>query len=95
MDMLLAIITIPHAVYRKIITSQELVRMLYGDLKEIRKLAPEKPFIACVVGHDEIKKDIETLAGDQIPVFDSPEIAVKALSRLWQYQKARNSDVDG
>ncbi|MBU2644368.1 hypothetical protein KKI24_06635, partial [bacterium] len=85
MDMLLPIITIPHAVYRKIITSREMILRLYGDLQKIRHLAPEKPFVICVVGHDEIRRDIEILAGDAIPVFDSPEIAVRALARLWSY----------
>ncbi len=92
-DMLLPIITIPHAVYRKIITSQDLVRMLYGDLQKIRKLAPEKPFVVCVVGHDDIKSDIEILVGDQIPVFDTPEGAVMPLSKLWNYQNGRHVDL--
>jgi len=90
MDMVLGIITLPLSVYRKIVTSQEMVRFMYGDLQAIRQKAPEKPFVVCVVGHDEIRRDVEIMTGDQIPVFESPEVAVRALSKLWQYRKTRN-----
>ncbi len=92
-DMLLPIITIPHAVYRAIFKSPEETTLLYGDLQAIRRSMPEKPFVVCVIGHDEIKRDMNQLVGETIPVFDSPEMAVRALSKLWEYRQHKNAVV--
>jgi len=86
-DMLLPIITIPYAVYREIITTPAIATLIYGEMRKIRESAPEKPFIVCVVGHDQVKADIELMVGESVPVFESPEIAVKALSALWSYRQ--------
>lgn len=90
-DMVMSIITIPNAVYRQMFKSPEEAALLFGNLQAIRQFAPEKPFIVCVVGHDEVKQDMIQLAGEAIPVFDSPEMSVAALSRLWQYRQYQNS----
>ncbi|MBW1641759.1 MAG: CoA-binding protein [Deltaproteobacteria bacterium] len=84
-DMVLAILTIPHAVFRNFQALGIDLRDWFGELKTIRKLAPEKPALACVVGHQEFLYYATEIAGPDMPVFTSPEMSVKALAALWQY----------
>ncbi|MCP4756495.1 MAG: hypothetical protein GY866_36990 [Proteobacteria bacterium] len=91
-DMVLGIITFPHSVFRKY-TAEGLTSILaFGDLPAIRKLAPEKPFLICVVGHDDIASAVVANAGSQTPVLTSPEMAAKSLATLWRYQQWKNDN---
>lgn len=87
MDMVLGIVTIPHAPYSMMAQEGNPALMIYGDLKAIRALAPEKPFVFAVVAHDQIRDDIIEIVDPKTPVFDNPEIAVTALAMMWQYRQ--------
>jgi acyl-CoA synthetase (NDP forming) len=91
-DMVLAIITIPHAVFRIFHKIGGDLRQWFGDLKTIRQLDNTKPVAACVVGHSEFLSYISDLAGPAMPVFTSPEIAVKSLAALHQYGNWKTKD---
>jgi acyl-CoA synthetase (NDP forming) len=86
-DMVLAILTIPHAVFRNFKALGIDIAQRFGDIVNIRKLAVEKPFLVCVVGHDEFMSFAAEVAGPGIPVLNSPEMATGALAALWQYRK--------
>lgn len=88
-DMVLTIITIPHAVFRIFHKIGRDLRQWFGDLKTIRQIDINKPVIACVVGHSEFLNQIAEMAGPDMPVFTSPEMAVKSLAALWKYQHWR------
>ena len=92
MDMILGIVTIPHAPYSMMAQEGNPAMQIYGDLKAIRELVPGKPFVFAVVAHDQIRDDVIAIAGPKIPIFDNPEIAVITLAKMWRYQqwKARH-----
>ena len=87
MDMILGIVTIPHAPYSMMAQAGNPASMIYGDLKQIRALIPDKPFVFAVVAHDDIRDDILEITGNRTPIFDNPEIAVITLARMWQYRQ--------
>ncbi|MBU3917418.1 hypothetical protein KKA14_17940, partial [bacterium] len=60
---------------------------IYGNIEETRKLAPEKPFLISVIGHDEIENQVNEISGIGTPVFKSSEMAVKTLAAMWKYKK--------
>jgi len=84
-DMVLAVVTIPHAIFRAFRKNGIDLEYWFGDLKAIRGLNPYKPVLACVVGHTEFLNHITELAGPEMPVFTSPETAVQSLAALWKY----------
>lgn len=91
-DMILAILTIPHAVFRNFKALGIDIANRFGDIIHIRKLAAEKPFLVCVVGHDEFMSFAAEISGPEIPVLNSPEMATSALAALWRYRKWKERD---
>jgi len=89
-DMFLGIVTIPHAPYSMMAQGGNPALSIYGDLKAIRALVPEKPFVFSVVAHDDIRDDVLEVAGTETPIFDNPEIAVITLAKMWQYRQWKN-----
>ncbi len=86
-DMILAIFTIPHAVFRNFQALGIDISQRFGDVVTIRNMSVEKPFLVCVVGHDEFMRYAAELAGPGIPVLNSPEMAASALAALWRYRQ--------
>jgi acetyltransferase len=87
-DMALLIIAVPYS-YIKVIKQMGIkLADAFGELNEVRaKLAAPKPFVITVVGHADFVDEISGIAGDEIPVFTSPEAAAAALAGLWKYTK--------
>jgi len=86
-DMVLAIFTIPHAILLNLKALGVDITQRFGEIRNLRKLAPEKPLVACVVGHDDFVDFAAELARPDIPVLTSPETAAEALAALWRYRK--------
>lgn len=87
-DMVLAIFTIPHAILLSLRALGVDIAQRFGEIKNLRKLAPEKPLVVCVVGHDDFVALAAELAGPaHIPILTSPEMAAEALAALWRYRK--------
>ena len=61
--------------------------MLFGSFKNMLSKYKDKPFVFCTFGDPDltIKKAREHLEGNGIPVFTSPQTAVKAISMLCRY----------
>ena len=88
-DMVLAITIIPYAVFSLFGQIGLTGGMWFGDIAAIRKLAKDKPFLVCVLGKKEFVDHMDKVAGSQVPVLNSPEMAAKALAVLWRYQRWR------
>jgi acyl-CoA synthetase (NDP forming) len=86
-DMVLAIMVIPYAAIRSLKSAGITVRNLFGDIVTVRERHPEKPLVGVVVGHPGFIKDMASLCGPSIPIFNSPEPAAKALAAMWHYSK--------
>jgi acyl-CoA synthetase (NDP forming) len=86
-DMVLAIFTIPYAILLNLKALGLDVSQRFGEIRNLRKLAPEKPLVACVVGHDDFVDFAAELAMPDIPVLTSPEMAAEALAALWRYRR--------
>ncbi len=57
-------------------------------LSELKPLSVKKPIAAWVMGdYQRVRESTEILERGGIPVFGSPERAVRALSALWKYRK--------
>jgi acetyltransferase len=92
-DMVLAIAIIPFAVVRQLKPLGLTPKAWFGDVPNLRALAPSKPFVLCAVGNSEFIADMSTLSGPAIPLFTSPEPAAKALAAIWRYQKRMDVSV--
>ena len=57
----------------------------------IRERTYEKPFMIAVVCHQDLVAAFRKQAEPDIPVFNTPEPAVRALAALWRYQNWRQS----
>jgi acyl-CoA synthetase (NDP forming) len=88
-DMVLAITIIPYAVFSLFGQIGLTGGMWFGDIAAIRKLAMEKPFLVCVLGKKEFVDHMTEVAGSEVPVLKSPEMAAKALAVLWRYRRWR------
>ena len=87
-DMVLAIFTIPHAILLNLKALGVDIAQRFGEIKNLRKLAPGKPLVVCVVGHDDFVDLAAELAGPaHIPILTSPEMAAEALAALWRYRQ--------
>jgi len=86
-DMVLAIFTIPHVILLNLKALGVDIAQRFGEIKNLRKLAPGKPLVVCVVGHDDFVALAAELAGPDIPVLTSPEMAAEALAALWRYRQ--------
>ena len=86
-DMVMAILTFPHKIFREFLALGIDMQDMYGHIDAIGKLSPDKPLVVCVVGHDEFSSYISESAGPDIPVLHSPEMTVKALAALWRYSQ--------
>jgi acyl-CoA synthetase (NDP forming) len=84
-DMVLAITIIPFVIFRQFGPIGFTAKAWFGDIKEIRKRAPQKPLVVCAVGNTEFIKHMTELTGPEVPVLSSPELAARALSALWKY----------
>jgi len=88
-DMVLAIIAIPYAAVEHIAGNEPISKRFLGDVAALKRRKDRKPALVCVVSHRSL---VETFRGDlepELPVFTSPEPAVKALAALWRYAKWR------
>ncbi len=86
-DMVLASIVIPFSFIRLIKKQGLPISDWVGDIGGIRSSKPEKPFVLCSIGNSEFLDDLSEISSDSTPVFFSPELAVKALSALWEYRR--------
>jgi len=86
-DMVLAIFTIPYTLLLNLKALGVDITQRFGEIQNLRTLAPEKPLAACVVGHDEFVGFAAELSGPNIPVLTSPELAAEALAALWRYRQ--------
>ncbi|MDY6959386.1 MAG: CoA-binding protein, partial [Halobacteriota archaeon] len=61
--------------------------MLFGSFKGMLSKFRDKPFVFCTFGDPDltIKKAREHLEGSGIPVFTSPQTAVKSIASLYRY----------
>ncbi|MEE4354253.1 MAG: CoA-binding protein [Desulfatiglans sp.] len=86
-DMVLAITVIPFSVVRMLKPMGLRADSWFGNIAEIRETAPAKPLVVCSVGHRQFIDNMSEIAGEKVPVIDTPEMAAKALGVLWQYSK--------
>ncbi|RJP28629.1 MAG: hypothetical protein C4536_12050 [Actinobacteria bacterium] len=84
-DMVLAITVLPFAIYKRIPSRELAGKSYFGDIASMRKSAPGKPLVVCAVGHSEFVFQMREVAGPDVPVFISPEPAVRALAALHDY----------
>ncbi len=88
-DMVLAIIAMPFAVMRYNRSEDHLINQFFGNLDGMKKHKLNKPFLICVVSHNNLVELIKKETEPEIPVFTSPEAATLALAALWRYQRFR------
>lgn len=85
-DMVLAIIIIPYNVVKEFKANGVPPEAWFGNMAELRKTAPDKPFILCSMSSRGFYDEIRDL-GVPTPVVFSPDIAAKALYTLWNYAR--------
>ena len=83
-DMVLAIIATPYAVVRRIQKEGPIKDYYFRDLNSLREKARAKPFLIAVVSHHDLVSTLSKDLEPGIPVFNSPEMPVKALAALWR-----------
>ncbi len=88
-DMVLAITIIPYAVFSLFGQIGLTGDMWFGDIAAIRRHARHKPLLVCVVGNREFVRHMSEVAGPEVPVLESPEMAARALAELWRYKRWR------
>ncbi|MFC1824567.1 acetate--CoA ligase family protein [Thermodesulfobacteriota bacterium] len=91
-DMVLAIIATPYAVVRRIQEEGPLMDYYFRDLNSLREKARAKPFLIAVVSHDDLVSTLSKDLEPGIPVFNSPEMPVKALAALWRLSHWREQN---
>jgi len=88
-DMVLDITIIPYAVLSQFRHQGLTPSLWFGDIASIRKQARHKPLLVCAMGNKEFIEEMNKVAGPEVPVLSSPEMAARALGALWQYQRRR------
>lgn len=88
-DMVLAITIMPYVIFRAVTAGGSSGKNWFGDFGEIRARYPGKPLAQCAVGHRDFVERMREISGPDVPVFISPEPAVKALAALWRYSQKR------
>ncbi len=84
-DMVLAITVLPYAIFRAVTAKGSTGENWFGDIGAIKAANPGKPLAVCAVGHQDFVRRMRALSGTSVPVFVSPEPAVKALASLYEY----------
>jgi acyl-CoA synthetase (NDP forming) len=92
-DMVLAITVLPFAIYRRIKSQGFAGQTYFGDIASIRRSVPKKPLVVCAVGHSEFVYQMREVSGPNVPVFISPEPAVRALAALHDYNARKRTAV--
>jgi len=88
-DMVISIIASPFLFLREYMKTGSSAHRWFGDLSTIYKQAG-KPLLICVVSNSEFVDYFAKDVGNKIPVFNSPEMAAKAMAALWQYKYRRD-----
>ncbi|MFH1150363.1 MAG: CoA-binding protein [Actinomycetota bacterium] len=81
-DMVLGIAVLPYFIFREVTSRGSTGHNWFGDVAAIRERHPGKPFAICAVGHSDFVDRVRELSGPLVPVFVSPEPAVRALAAL-------------
>ncbi len=89
-DIILAVMIVPYAVVKRAKQLGVSAKAWFGDIRNSRAGASEKPMVVAMVGAREFREEITGVAGPGIPVLDSPEPAAMALSALWKYARQRS-----
>ncbi|MCG2818205.1 MAG: CoA-binding protein [Actinomycetia bacterium] len=84
-DMVLAITVVPFVVFKEIGRQGLPGTSYFGDIASIQELAPRKPLVVCAVGNNDFVSQMREASGPEVPVFISPEPAVRALAALYRY----------
>jgi acyl-CoA synthetase (NDP forming) len=85
--MILAIIAIPYAAYQRMESLVRVESFFFGSDIPFAGRSWPKPFLVCVVSHKQMVALVKNAMEPGVPVFTSPENAVRALAALWRYQR--------
>jgi acyl-CoA synthetase (NDP forming) len=88
-DMVLAIIGAPYAVFQYMGGDETMVKRFLGDTSIFQGATRKKPYLICVFSHDELVKAVKSDVEPDIPVFTNPEMPVRALAALWRLSNWR------
>lgn len=86
-DMVLAITVMPYAIFRIVTGRGSTGVNWFGDIRGIHAKRPAKPLAVCAVGHHDFIERMREISGPAVPVFASPEPAVRALAALRSYAR--------
>ncbi len=86
-DMVLAITVMPYAIFRAVTGRGSTGVNWFGDISGIYAERSAKPLAVCAVGHHDFIERMREISGPAVPVFASPEPAVKALAALRSYAR--------
>jgi acyl-CoA synthetase (NDP forming) len=89
-DMVLAIVVIPFAIFREFMAMGVTVKDFMGGASSLRETAPGKPLVICSIGDKGFIEDLDEATGPHIPVLTSPESAARALGALYRYSTTHN-----
>ncbi len=93
-DMVLAIIGAPYAVFQYMVGDETMAKRFLGDTSIFEGAARKKPCLICVFSHDELVNAVKRDVEPDIPVFTNPEMPVKALAALWRLAKWRQNHLE-
>jgi acetate---CoA ligase (ADP-forming) subunit alpha len=85
--MVLAVIAIPYAAYRRFAESMTIDDFFFGSQTPLKDRTFKKPFAIAVISHKNLVDLFKASVEPVIPVFTSPEKAVGAMAALWRYQR--------
>jgi acyl-CoA synthetase (NDP forming) len=94
-DMVVAVTIIPYVVFRELMKMGFDGRGWFGDIAEIRKVAPHKPLAVVAVGHREFMAHMADVSGPDVPIYASPEPAARSLASLYHYWTWREGSGEG
>ena len=83
--MILAVIAIPYAAFRRFAGSTTIGEFFFGSNTPLKDQVWPKPFVITVVSHKMLVDLFKASCHPGIPVFTTPESAVKSLAALWRY----------
>ena len=86
-DMILAIIAVPHSVFRFMLATTTVEQFFFGGDALIKERKWDKPFMIAAVCHEDLVTEFRDHAEPATPVFNTPEPPVRALAALWKYKK--------